>query len=749
MTAEPKGLLTRAVRRIQRDGPRQGVRALREALLQGPRKAAARRWLEQHLATIPNNKAFFSSVGMPEPRTQAELRRSVASLDATLRRRFLPSLSDPGTGRQISETLPESAAATIARAEDVLAGRLSWLVPGYPDGAQPPRWHTALGPEDWPLAPVWELDITSEERKGDVRQTWELSRHQYLSTLARAHLLTGEERYAAAIGEHLADWIARNPVGVGVNWLHAQEAALRIKSWLFALAATSRSSAIDVERRLLLYKILTLHGELVARTLSLGANTHNHLITEVCGLLELSVAMPSLRRAEQFRSVAGSLLQAEVQRQFFDEGSPGEGATSYHLFVLESVLEVLALRRRAVLHLTERVRARVLAMLDFARRILRPDGTLPLIGDADSGRGFRLTELNEQDRRGVLAIGALLFRRGDIAAGLDALPEPAAWLLGAGAFRDWDRLPRDDDPPTGRLFQSAGIAIIRSKGRAAPPMHVVVTGGPTVRRTGVLDAHHHADSLSLVVWAGGRELLVDPGVFLYGGLDPLRAAFRATSAHSTLQVDEQDRFDVTSLRFGIAGLRTSRLAQWDAGPQHRSVAFTVPAGASGPAAEVLLQRQVLIRPERGYLLLCDSFLGEGVHTVRTWFQAGALVARPEESGVVLVDETAATVGVIARLTGGGELAIKRGEGPEPGLGLVAPRYGQLEPGTTLSFTVSGARLPHTAVTWLATAHAAAFGRPAIRVEGARTWVDVPLGGDAVDRIRVEGGMAVLENPPVT
>jgi hypothetical protein len=737
----PESLIRRAIARIRKEGAAQGIRLARQVVLQAPRQAATRRWIEQHLATIPTDESFFSTLTLQRPRTAAEVRKSVAALDGTLRRRYLPSLADEATARAVSERLPHAARATVARADDILAGRLSWLVPGYPDGASPPRWHATLEGGDWPKEPIWEIDITGPERPGDVRRIWELSRHQWLGTLARAFLLTGDERYADAALSHIIEWTASNPFGVGVNWLHAQEAALRIKSWLLVLAATAGRHEEDTDRRLLVYKMLGLHADYVARTLSDGANTHNHLVTEVAGLLALGVGVPALQAARKLRLLASAIMQREVLKQFFEEGAPGEGATSYHLFVLESVLESLALRRHAVLPVAEPMRARVLAMLDFARRMLRPDGTLPLVGDADAGRGYRLTDVDDgRDRRGVQAVGALLFGRGDMATTLGAMPEEAAWLLGAFAFDEWDRLPREAAPPSARLFQCSGFAVMRNdplvaEGQAQRLSHLVFVGGATAPRVGVLKAHRHADALSLAWWWDGEEILTDPGVYLYSGPDRLRSAFRATAAHSTLQVDDHDHFDVTTWRFGVGGLQLSHLDQWESCEGYHLAAFSAPAS---PDHDVTLLRQVLCRPHPGYVLVCDGWRGHGRRALRQWWQVGSLDARPDAPGVVLERDGR----LIARVLpiGDAEVALTHG-GDGPGLGFVAPRYGVIEPATTIGVHIE-ATLPVDRMTLLLTADAARYGAPSLHDEEGARWLEIPVGNATVDRVRIEGGRAV-------
>ena len=52
-------------------------------------------------------------------------------------------------------------------------------------------------------------------------------------------------------------------------------------------------------------------------------------------------------------------------------------------------------------------------------------------------------------------------------------------------------------------------------------------------------AHVHADALSFVLWIDGQPIIVDRGAFAYSGPD--RSVFRATAAHSTVEVDGEDQ----------------------------------------------------------------------------------------------------------------------------------------------------------------------------------------------------------------
>lgn len=98
---------------------------------------------------------------------------------------------------------------------------------------------------DWHRDPVtgrtWERRYWADYRPAqdsggrDPKIIHELNRHQHLPRLAKAYLLTGDERYAAEAVAQLNSWIDQNPPGLGINWQSSLEIAIRAISWLWTI----------------------------------------------------------------------------------------------------------------------------------------------------------------------------------------------------------------------------------------------------------------------------------------------------------------------------------------------------------------------------------------------------------------------------------------------------------------------------------------------------------------------------------
>ncbi len=750
--------IVHAIERFRDDGPEVGWRRIVHRLTWRHQQEARLRWRQRQVGWRPSDREFFAAMGRGAPRSGPALRTAVAALDETLRKRFAAGLATRQVVDEIAVRYDHAVRATIERADTVLAGELSWLVPGYPDGTWPPPWHAVFGEKassgaHWPARTVDALDeraIVSGET-GDVRLTWELNRHQWLGTLARAWLYTGQERYADAVVEVLLDWISANPFLVGVNWMHAQEAALRLKAWMWAWGAVSTCRRIGPQTRLAVHKAMWQHAHFVARHLSLRPQTNNHLLTETCGLSQYALVFSECRDSAAWRRHGLALVRRELGQQFWEDGAPAEGSTGYHFFVLESAIELAAQCRHLAMRLSDAARQRLRAMVEFAAEVVHPDGTIPRVGDDDGGRGFRLSDVKDaRDRRGVVLAGAMLFAMDRIAGSLPVPYEEALWLLGPRIESRWYRLARPGRAPLARVFQNAGFAVLRDRpavgvGAGGARQHLVFCGGPVQLRPGVDRAHMHADGLSLVWWLDGREVFTDPGTWAYGCPMPWRAFFRHTRSHTAPQVGDRNQFAVSSQRFGVWGVQPGRLVAWDARTDWHLAGFRRPAAADGPEAQVLVERRVLWMRAHGYFLAFDRFIGQGEATVRQWFQLGPLDAHVDSRRVRVLDESGSALAEVHFLAP--QDPALRHWAPSANAGAVpgwyAPRYGVRLPGHAIEATFAHVDLPWRAAFVAAPAGVLA-GPPTLEAHRESWRIEVPVasGPTQVVTIDAHGGVEI-------
>ncbi len=429
-------------------------------------------------------------------------------------------LPDP---REVAAKLKhtEYAAGCIANAEAVLAHRfplLGMIVTTGPDI----RWRRdyVSGIES-PADYFRRIPYLDAARVGDHKNIWELNRHQHLVLLAQAHLFTGRADFLDEIAGELESWFEQNPYQRGINWASALEVAFRALSWIWIWHLVGGQFNAPQRRRFLdgLYD----HARHLAANLSFYFSPNTHLLGEAVALHAIAVLFPEFPESSEWRATGGRTVRAELDHQVQADGSHFEQSTYYHVYALDMFLF------HAILEPVDAAyREKMERMAEFLDAVMGRSRRLPFFGDDDGGRLFH--PYGDRDRFGgatLTAYGVFLNRPEWIGQG-NSVDEIAAWWFGAGTV--------------GR----AAHGQYESHQFSASGLHVMVAGDIQL----IADAggfgpgsagHSHADSLSLVLRKGDRQILIDPGTYTYVGDPVWRERFRGTSAHNTVRIDGMDQ----------------------------------------------------------------------------------------------------------------------------------------------------------------------------------------------------------------
>ena len=429
---------------------------------------------------------------------------------------------------------PDARDGLVSAADAVLRHEFDFLGSGRTALGTPLPWHTDFKTgRQWPVAYCTDIEYNELDRPSDVKVPWELSRSQHFTRIGQAYWLTGDERYATEFVAETSDWIAANPFSYGVNWACAMDVALRAVSWIWGFYFFARSNACrDVTFRGRFLRALFLHGDFIVKHLEKADINGNHYLCDAVGLVFLGCFFRRARSGRVWLALGRSIVEHEIFEQTTVDGVDFEQATAYHRLVLEAFLTSYELLRRHDQLPPERCWKRLERMCEFVQAYTKPDGRVPLIGDADDGRVQILGAEEITDHRYLLSHGAVLFNRGDFKSSADRCWEETFWLLGPQAPERF-RAIEARTPPGSTAFPDGGFYVLRG-----PQAHLIVDCGDVGMRG--RGGHGHNDILSFELFLNGFNVVTDCGAYLYTASREWRNRFRSTAFHSVLQVDDEE-----------------------------------------------------------------------------------------------------------------------------------------------------------------------------------------------------------------
>ncbi|GAA2753262.1 alginate lyase family protein [Kitasatospora cinereorecta] len=436
---------------------------------------------------------------------------------------------------------PDAAKRLLAEADRLMDGRAEYFGVDRDDLAAPDWWRDPRTGRRAPSGYAFDVPYRDEDAVGDIKQIWEPSRHQYLTVLAAAYALTGNERYAERVAEHLRSWWAANPPLRGVHWISGIELGIRLLSWVWIrrLLDGWPGAAGLFEGNPVALNQIWHHQRWLAAFPSRGSSANNHVIAEAAGQFAAACAFGWFPSSARWRSAALRSLERHLRANTFPSGLNRELATEYHGLVLELGLAAVAEADAAAVPVPTTVRLVLLRMTDALAAVVDNRLRPPRQGDADDGHGLVVDGAGTDRWGSLLATGDAVFGRlawWPEVTGTDVRTPLLAALVrpyGRNASADKRSVARPADRPA--HFADAGLTVLRGP----EEIWCRCDGGPH----GFLSiaAHAHADALSVEVRHDGVDVLADPGTFCYHGQPEWRRYFRSTLGHNTLQVDGADQ----------------------------------------------------------------------------------------------------------------------------------------------------------------------------------------------------------------
>lgn len=521
-------------------------------------------------------------------------------------RRLVPPLALSVTGAESAwlehrfDLLGSGLVDATLKAEDPLADlpgawrpQARQLIAQLPSGYRLIDWQRDVKSGHRWSAQTWHTHIKYGHLEGvDVKWPWELSRLQHLPALAgriAAAEPTLRSQLATELRAQVVDFVLQNPPNYGVNWVCAMDVGIRAANIVLAVDLARAAGETPPQEFLrLVSATLRDHGRFIARNLEWGASLcSNHYLADVVGLLFIAAYLEPDEESRSWLTFSGREVILQLKGQFHAAGTNFEASTCYHRLSSDMMVFAAAI----VLHLCDRHRdeiegwwrgpvpelhpppaaptvpsgssatgvrvpfdveaaTRLWGMGLFTQAIIRQDGTIPIIGDDDSGRFMRLyyaidSVADLRSHTELPAQVAALFAEG--------MPSDAVsrWLrawVGDAALPPPSEQTRPDPGAEALRFDDFGL-FVWNRGK----FRVVFRCGPVGQNGN--GGHAHSDQLAFCLDWNGRAIFIDSGTGLYTPDPALRNRLRAASSHNTISVPGREPNSWLDGRWGLFAMK--------------------------------------------------------------------------------------------------------------------------------------------------------------------------------------------------
>jgi len=286
-------------------------------------------------------------------------------------------------------------------------------------------------------AKTWYKDCRNRLPIGvDLKVPWELSRMQHLLQISIFAVTSDKNIQTNIIREfhdQILDFISTNPPAMGVNWTCTMDVGIRITNMILAydiLKQLDTDNILNDDFQTYFSRSIYDHGRHIIENLEYSEElSSNHYLANIVGILFISVYLKDKYEMENWLVFGIQELIREFDKQFYDDGSNFEGSTNYHRLsgelIVYSVALIQGLSEEKIKtisnydHTKWKYQPKLLRPSDqkwnldsrqyfpdwfmnrlykaglFTMDLTKIDGTVPQIGDNDSGRLFKITPIGK------------------------------------------------------------------------------------------------------------------------------------------------------------------------------------------------------------------------------------------------------------------------------------------------------------------------------------------------------------------
>lgn len=389
-------------------------------------------------------------------------------------------------------------------------------------------------PIDWQLNPLtgkrcnekenWYRIPDFDKERGDIKVVWEVSRFSHFITLARAFLLTENEKYYKSFSIQLKQWLDENPYGYGANFKCSQECSLRMVNALLAYTIFKNCGiATDADTSNIKDLIDRSYRKILGNFFyAYKCIKNNHTISELMGMIIGAWCTEDFNQLQR----GYSLLDEVISEQFTLDGGYRQFSFNYQRLALQDIEVVLCIENKTGITLSKNSKDRIKNSAMLMYQCQDECGDVPNYGNNDGALVFPVTSCGYRDFRPVInTIYALTIGKELYESGIHQ--EELIWFAGE---KDIVKIQEKKIERVSSQFADAGLFTIRNNISWA----MVVSNEYHSRPA-------HMDQLHLDLWVSGVNVLCDCGTYSYASDEGKQLV--KNESHNTALVEKRTQMN--------------------------------------------------------------------------------------------------------------------------------------------------------------------------------------------------------------
>lgn len=438
------------------------------------------------------------------------------------------------TTPKISEYPEEWKPNLRQTADAIVNGRFTWFSYHEFEVGDIPNWYKNPFSSEVIADPLrhWTELSDFDLNIGDIKTIWEPSRFDWLTHLARAYRVFGDETYLSTINRWLNDWSEKNPLNLGPNWKCGQETSIRVMKLLnaaFILDQLDDPSPV-------LQELTHQHLARIAGNINYAvAQDNNHGTSEAAALYigatwllqkgnVSSIDKASLRNWQQsgLRIWNNRLLHL-----IGTDGTFSQRSITYHRVVVDTVSFTLFFTGRLALPKPlPAVQRKMEVLVSWQLKFIIPqNGDSPNMGSNDGAMFENLHGCGYRDFRPSAQLAHwLCFESRPFSSG------PWDEVLFWRNPTEWRNIPiKEMEQPAAEILDGQFL--------------IMRNGGTDVFLRIPNDSFRPlaSDAFHLDVWRNGKNHICGCGSYSYNSQEPFAHYFKSIKGHNTVQFGKHEQ----------------------------------------------------------------------------------------------------------------------------------------------------------------------------------------------------------------